>query len=483
MLSASTAPSKKLRNGTNMPKKILILGAGITGLSVARVLSKNGMDVTLIERGEKVGGIIKGFTVGNYTFDHGPHAILTRNKAAFEQFKMLIKKDLISIGERRAGVFFEGKHYPYPLKPTTIFKHSSPITIVKMLFSFIYYNARRVMFRPKDRSFQDHITNYFGKELYRRFFETYTKKVWEVNPSKLAASFAAERIPKLTFSKFLTDGIKKLFKKQKSTEFSENMMYYPKNGVGQIPRLLEREIRKNGGNILLKSEVTRLNRKDSTIASVEITQDGKRKTLSADYVVSTIPLPLLIQGMRPTPPAKIQEAARKLKYKKITFLFLVVNKEQVFDEHWVYFQDDSVFYRIFDTAAFSKTLMPKGKTGLIIELSTRKTKDRKKLYEETVKYLEKYNLVNRKDIADHYFDFVEHGYPIYSLDYKKNLSILFDEINGIENLITAGRQGLFRYLDMDHCIRMGPEALDIIANHKDKRILDSIVAQHGKKSF
>src|SRR3990167_3286736 len=107
-----------------MKKKVVILGAGITGLSVAHTLISNGFTVHIIEKDKKVGGIIKGFKVGRYTFDHGPHAILTRNRAAFDQFRALIKNDFISIGERKAGVYFKGKHYQYPLKPTTVLRHS-----------------------------------------------------------------------------------------------------------------------------------------------------------------------------------------------------------------------------------------------------------------------------------------------------------------------------------------------------------------------
>lgn len=466
----------------NAMKKVVILGAGITGLSVAQTLSLNGFKVSVIEKADRVGGIIKGFKVGKYTFDHGPHAILTRNKAAFDQFKSLIKSDLISIGERRAGIYYKGKHYEYPLKPTVVFRHSSPAIIAKTLFSFLYYNVKRVISKPREKSFDEYIKNYFGKELYEQFFRNYTKKVWEVEPSTLAASFAAERIPKIAFSKFLIDMLKKL-KPQKTDEFSENVMYYPKNGVGQIPELLEKEIIKNNGTIFLNSKVVRLKLDKGKIKSVEISENGKRKTIYGDYFVSTIPITLLVKSINPPLGKTAMAASDKLKYKKIKFMFLVVNKKKVFDEHWVYFHDDdNVFYRIFDTSAFSSSLMPKGKTGLIIELSTRKYKNNEKLFEETIKGLESYKLVRREEIEAHYFDELEYGYPIYSLDYRQSLKIIFDEIGKIRNLITVGRQGLFRYLDMDHCIRFGPEVLSVIKNDGSKT-MEQIFAQHGKKTF
>jgi protoporphyrinogen oxidase len=466
-----------------MAKNIVILGAGITGLSVAQTLSSHGFKVDVIERESKVGGIIKGFKVGRYTFDHGPHAILTRNKAAFEQFQRLIKNDLISIGERRAGVYFKGKHYQYPLKPTTVFRHSSPLMIAKTLGSFLYYNGRRVLLKPKEHSFEEYIIDHFGKELYEQFFKNYTKKVWNVSPSKLAASFAAERIQKISFSGMFRDFIKKLSPRPTPTKFSETMMYYPQHGVSQIPELLEKEIKESGGRIHLNSTVIALYKKNSNIRKVEYAQRGARKTILADYVISTIPITLLVKAIRPRIGREATQAAVRLQYKRIKFLFLVVNKPKVFDEHWVYFHDsDNLFYRIFDTSAFSTKLMPKGKTGLIIELSTKGGKKDEELYKGTIKTLGKHGLIKGEDVEAHYFDELEHGYPIYSLTYKKDLETIFQQINNITNLVSAGRQGLFRYLDMDHCIRFGPAILDIIQNNRDKG-MDQIIADHGKKTY
>lgn len=466
-----------------MKKKVVILGAGITGLSVAHTLISNGFTVHIIEKDKKVGGIIKGFKVGRYTFDHGPHAILTRNRAAFDQFRALIKNDFISIGERKAGVYFKGKHYQYPLKPTTVLRHSSPLMIAKTLSSFLYYNARRILSKPKENSFEDYIINYFGKELYEQFFKNYTKKVWNVPPSRLSASFAAERIQKISFSAMLRDFVRKLMPQAKPRTFSENVMYYPRHGVGQIPELLEKEIKRKGGKIHLNSTTHRIHLDNNEIDRIEFTSHGKRNTLSADYVISTIPLPSLVRSISPPLSKKASDASKRLHYKRIKFLFLVIKKQQVFNEHWVYFHDnDDPFYRIFDTSAFSTTLMPKGRTGLIIELSTKKTDTNTQLYEGTVKTLEKYGLIKKDDVEAHYFDELEHGYPIYSLTYQADLATIFSEIDPIKNIITAGRQGLFRYLDMDHCIRFGPTILDVITNDKDKT-MRQIIADHGKKNY
>lgn len=464
--------------------RVVVLGAGITGLSVAHTLSSNGVKVYIIEKDNKVGGIIKGFKVDGYTFDHGPHAILTRNKAAFEQFKHLIKDDLMNIGERKAGIYFRGRYYQYPLKPTTVFRHSSILLTAKMLFSFVYCNLRRAIKKKEANSFDEYLIGNFGKELYRHFFENYTKKVWGVEPSKLAASFAAERIPKLSLLSFVRETLNKKRAQLRKADFSEDLLYYPKNGVGQIAELLEKEIRKNNGVICLNSAVKRINIQGSRVKSVEFLNNGKKHAAYGDYFVSTIPITIMVKAIHPRRNSRVLDAAKNLRYKSIKFLFVVVNKEKVLKDKWVYFHDeDCIFYRMFDTSLFSRSLMPKGKTGLIIELSTAKEMSDNEYFEASVRDLEKYSLARREDIEAHFFDELEHGYPVYSLHYKENLETIFNDLTRIKNLIPAGRQGLFRYLDMDHCIRFGPVILEIISSKKGANVMDSIIAEHGKKTY
>ncbi|MCD6127803.1 MAG: NAD(P)/FAD-dependent oxidoreductase [Methanomicrobia archaeon] len=54
----------------------IVIGAGVSGLLSALVLSKNGKKVLILEK-EKVGGICQSYKLNGYTIDNGPH-IITR---------------------------------------------------------------------------------------------------------------------------------------------------------------------------------------------------------------------------------------------------------------------------------------------------------------------------------------------------------------------------------------------------------------------
>lgn len=57
---------------------ILIVGAGVAGLTAARELRAEGLDVTVIDKGHRIGGRIATRTIGSATFDHGAQFFTTK---------------------------------------------------------------------------------------------------------------------------------------------------------------------------------------------------------------------------------------------------------------------------------------------------------------------------------------------------------------------------------------------------------------------
>ena len=62
----------------NKIKKVVILGAGISGLSVAWELKEDGFDVEIIEIENEIGGFSGSFKANGYVFDYGPHNFLIK---------------------------------------------------------------------------------------------------------------------------------------------------------------------------------------------------------------------------------------------------------------------------------------------------------------------------------------------------------------------------------------------------------------------
>ncbi len=55
-----------------MPLKVIIIGSGISSLSAASFIAKEGHDVTILEKNNEIGGRARKFSKDGFTFDMGP---------------------------------------------------------------------------------------------------------------------------------------------------------------------------------------------------------------------------------------------------------------------------------------------------------------------------------------------------------------------------------------------------------------------------
>ena len=93
--------------------------------------------------------------------------------------------------------------------------------------------------------------------------------------------------------------------------------------------------------------------------------------------------------------------------------------------------------------------------------------DDKDLIELGLNELEFIKLGKKKDFVDGFVTRVPKTYPVYDSAYPKNLKIIKEYLENIENLQPVGRYGMFKYNNMDHSILAGIYAAENIlgANH------------------
>ena len=95
-------------------KEIVIIGAGLSGLSAASLLAKAGFNVKVIEKNDQPGGVSNRFSEKGYSFDTGPTWYLMPE--VFEQFFSLFNKkssDYYNLTQLDPSyrVFFNKNHY------------------------------------------------------------------------------------------------------------------------------------------------------------------------------------------------------------------------------------------------------------------------------------------------------------------------------------------------------------------------------------
>jgi protoporphyrinogen oxidase len=185
-----------------------------------------------------------------------------------------------------------------------------------------------------------------------------------------------------------------------------------------------------------------------------------------------VPVSILLRSLQPEPPREVLQAAKDLKFRAMVFLCLKLNKPQITDDHWIYFPNPNVvFNRISEMNNFSHQSTPKGKGSLTIEITCdlgdeiwNASED--ELYQKSVEGLVQAGLIKTEDVIGHFFERLSHAYPSYDLNYESNLAALAYHLSSYSNVITGGRQGLFRYINTDHALEMGFCAAEEIASQE-----------------
>ena len=87
-------------------------------------------------------------------------------------------------------------------------------------------------------------------ELYRKFFKSYTEKVWGVDCKNISKDWAAQRIKNLSFINAILSPIFKIFKRKKIKTLVDQF-WYPKFCAGQFYEKIKKKIENKNVNFFL----------------------------------------------------------------------------------------------------------------------------------------------------------------------------------------------------------------------------------------
>ena len=119
-------------------KKIVVIGAGISGLSVAWKLSEKGYEVKIIEMDKFIGGLARSIKIENYFFDIGPHSFFSEDKEVFKKVMNLFEGEQgeIPYSKRIVKMMFRGKYVDYPLSAKSILIQMGILSAIMCSISF-----------------------------------------------------------------------------------------------------------------------------------------------------------------------------------------------------------------------------------------------------------------------------------------------------------------------------------------------------------
>jgi protoporphyrinogen oxidase len=439
----------------------LILGGGPAGLTAGYLLAKQGFPVIIFEAEDQVGGIAKTEVRegpgGEYRFDLGGHRFFTKVQEVDDLWHEIMREEFLK-RPRMSRIYWNKKFLDYPLRGPDVIKKLGPIELTRCMLSYFWAQVK-----PKGRedTFEQWVSNRFGKRLFNLFFKSYTEKVWGVPTSEIRAEWAAQRIKGLSFF----SAAKAAFFGNKGNEIKTLIgeFNYPRYGPGQMWETMTDDITKLGGQVLLNTKVDKVifegGRARKVIAG--------GKEYESNYIVSSLPLRNIVGMADPQPSPEVVAAAKGLRYRDFLTVSLVLDGEDLFPDNWIYIHEPDVEVgRIQNFRSWSPWMVPdptKACIGLEYFCFTGDElweTDDDELVELGMRELETLGLATRDKLEFGFATRVPKAYPMYDMDYADRITAIRGWLDGLENLQQVGRNGLHRYNNSDHSMLTAMRAVD-----------------------
>lgn len=440
-----------------MLKNVICIGAGPAGLTAAYELSRNGVQVLVLESDpEYVGGIARTHLYKGFRFDIGGHRFFSKSKEIEDLWTEILPDDFL-IRPRSSKIFYQNKFFPYPLSPLITLIRLGPLESVNCLLSYLKARLSPV---KAPSSFEDWMINRFGKRLFGIFFRTYTEKVWGRSCKDISSEWAEQRVQDFSLSSAIKTMLTPSWLKLNSPKTLLSSFRYPRLGPGMLWEEAARKIIKNGGKIEMGAKVKTLTKNNSNwIVTWE--KNGKLHETECSDVISTMPIRQLCHALSPEPESTPE--ADKLEYRDFIIVALLVRAPVSFDDQWLYIHDTRVeTCRVQNFRSWSPDLLPNKESNCLgleyfcSEGDQLWSRSDTQLIELAKKEAEILGLVNPEAIFDACVVRRKKAYPVYSVDYATVVQKIRSDLQvNYPGLHLAGRNGMHRYNNQDHAMMTG----------------------------
>lgn len=208
-------------------KRVAVIGAGVSGMTVARLL-KDRYRVVVYEKEATPGGLIRCKRVdGNLFHTCGGHVFNSKHPHVLDWFWNLFDKEQEFVKAERNSVVFmpEGREVPYPIENHA---YLLPDDKVRAIVSDLVKMAQQD--NNDAENFEDFLLKRFGRTLYETYFRPYNHKIWRKPLKDVPISWLEGKLPMPTVDEIIYNNIKKV--KEKS--FVHSSFWYEKENGSQL---------------------------------------------------------------------------------------------------------------------------------------------------------------------------------------------------------------------------------------------------------
>jgi protoporphyrinogen oxidase len=309
---------------------IVVLGAGLTGLSATYHLRERGVGAELLEREGRVGGVCRTLDQDGFHFDLTGHLLHLGREESAELLERLGVRRSLRRHRRRAAVALAGKMTPYPLQIHTY--RLPPEVRRDCLLGFVEAQIAGAA-EEGTASFAEWVLARFGAGFARHFFFPYNRKLFCAEPQDLTTEWVGRYVPRPALAD-VVDGALGLYRRP--VGYNATFLYPRHGGIQVLAEALAARI----GSLRLGAEVTALSLGERALRLAS----GER--LEWQALVATAPLSHLA-ALTGDLPAAARAAAGRLRAVAVINLNLGVRGTAPRREHWLYVPEERYpFYRV-----------------------------------------------------------------------------------------------------------------------------------------
>jgi oxygen-dependent protoporphyrinogen oxidase len=313
-------------------KKIVIIGAGISGLTTAYLLNKLGYDLTVLEKKKEPGGSIETIIEKGFLFDRGPNSALETHPLIGQLIEELGLEDELSYANKKGNkryILKNNKLHSLPMPPSVLMafirtKLFSPSAKFRLM-------AEPFIRRSKDgyyQSISEFVKRRLGKEFLDYAINPFVAGVYAGNPEDLSVKSAFPKLYELEerYGGLIVGSIRSIRERKKRAEKSKQSakMLSFKNGMQVLPKAIANYL---GDKVKPECEVTSI-QKDDDNYNISYTREGKQKYINCSNIISTVPA-YVASGLFGQFDDDVVKHLNKIYYPPVLVLYLAYKKENI----------------------------------------------------------------------------------------------------------------------------------------------------------